>query len=107
VGGLVLAQQESGTWGYVLPDHLGSVRQVANGAGQATLAQSYTPYGEVLHRVGSASSAFAFTGEPMDVTGMIHLRARYYAPTMGGFTRSDPFAGWATTPYSLHPYQYG
>ncbi len=107
VGGQVLAQQESGTWGYVLPDHLGSVRQVANGTGQVTLAQSYTPYGEVLQRVGSASSTLAFTGEPMDVTGMVHLRARHYAPRLGQFTTQDPFDGWLTIPYSQHPYQYG
>jgi YD repeat-containing protein len=33
VGGQVLAQREASTWQYVLPDHLGSVRQLSGSAG--------------------------------------------------------------------------
>jgi hypothetical protein len=43
VQGQVLAQQDSGTWAYVSPDHLGSVRQLVGADGQAALAQSYDP----------------------------------------------------------------
>jgi YD repeat-containing protein len=41
--GQVLGQYEAGAWAYVLPDHLGSVRQLTNAGGQATLAQSFDP----------------------------------------------------------------
>jgi hypothetical protein len=34
--------------GYALPDHLGSVRQVADAAGQVSLAQSYDPFGDLI-----------------------------------------------------------
>jgi YD repeat-containing protein len=37
VQGQVLARQESGVWVYMLPDHLGSVRQLVDAAGQVTL----------------------------------------------------------------------
>jgi RHS repeat-associated protein len=107
VGGQVLAQREAGTWQYVLPDHLGSVRQLADGAGGITLQQSYRPFGEQLERTGTTSSLLGFTGEPVDVTGLVHLRARYYSPAQGQFLTPDPFKGWQTLPSSLHPYQYG
>jgi hypothetical protein len=40
VQGQILGQEESGAWAYILPDHLGSVRQVVDAAGQVTLAQT-------------------------------------------------------------------
>jgi hypothetical protein len=36
----------------------------------------------------------------------VYLRARWYAPGQGRFVSEDPFAGFATRPYSLHAYQY-
>jgi RHS repeat-associated protein len=48
---------------------------------------------------------FGFTGE-LHSAGQVYLRARWYAPGQGRFVSEDPFAGWATRPYSLHPYQY-
>jgi RHS repeat-associated protein len=107
VGGQVLAQREANAWQYVLPDHLGSLRQLTTGTGEITLQQSYRPFGEQLERTGTGSSLFGFTGEPADVTGLVHLRARYYSPAQGRFLAPDPLAGWQTVPYSLHPYQYG
>jgi YD repeat-containing protein len=40
VQGQILGQQESGAWVYILPDHLGSVRQLVDAAGQVSLAQT-------------------------------------------------------------------
>jgi len=48
VQGQVLAQNEASTWAYVLPDHLGSVRQLVDSDGQVTLAQSYDPFGNLF-----------------------------------------------------------
>ncbi|NJO82157.1 MAG: hypothetical protein HC828_04685 [Blastochloris sp.] len=48
---------------------------------------------------------FGFTGELHD-GDLVHLRARWYHPSIGTFTSRDPFAGFDTLPYSLHPYQY-
>ncbi|MDY0165550.1 MAG: RHS repeat-associated core domain-containing protein, partial [Thermoguttaceae bacterium] len=41
-----------------------------------------------------------------DPTGLQYLRARYYNPATGRFTRLDPFAGNLNDPQSLHKYLY-
>ena len=46
---------------YFHGDALGSVRQPVDTGGEVTLAQSYTPYGEVLSTAGEAANC-AFTG---------------------------------------------
>ncbi|NOK69032.1 MAG: hypothetical protein GFH25_541200n212, partial [Chloroflexi bacterium AL-N10] len=54
---------------------------------------------------GGSPAPFGFTGELHD-GDLVHLRARWYHPSTGTFTARDPFAGFDTLPYSLHPYQY-
>ncbi|MBA3532836.1 MAG: PKD domain-containing protein, partial [Ardenticatenales bacterium] len=107
VGGQILGQMDSGTWGYVLPDHLGSVRQLADAGGDVTRTQHYSPFGEGMAEAGPGSSVFGFAGEQMDATGLQYLRARTYAPHLGQFIQVDPFAGWPEQPGTLHPYLYG
>jgi hypothetical protein len=46
--------QNTTAWEYLLPDALGSVRQIADANGNVTLAKSYGPYGSVLNSTGSA-----------------------------------------------------
>jgi len=46
--------------------------QLTNPAGTVTLAKSYASY-------GSGQSAYGYTGEQTDSTGMVYLRARYYS----------------------------
>jgi RHS repeat-associated protein len=107
VQGQVLAQYDSGTWGYVAPDALGSVRQVVDPAGSVTLVQSYDPFGDPLTSSGSASSVFGYTGEQVDAsTGLVYLRARYYQSGTGQFLSRDPFPGFTQRPATLHPYAY-
>jgi hypothetical protein len=54
-----------GSWEYLLPDALGSVRQIVDANGNVTLAKSYEPYSSVLKRVSTASSIFSYCGEQM------------------------------------------
>jgi hypothetical protein len=58
--------QTTTAWEYLLPDALGSVRQIVDGSGNVTLAESYEPYGNVLISNGTASSIFAYAGEQID-----------------------------------------
>ena len=67
-------------WAYYLPDRLGNLRQLANNTGQVALAQSYDPFGNLLEQTGSGQSIFGYTGEQIDPTGLVFLRARYYNP---------------------------
>jgi hypothetical protein len=48
--------QHGTSWEYLLPDALGSVRQIADANGTVLLSESYEPYGSVLNSSGSASS---------------------------------------------------
>ena len=96
----------SGGWRYHLADVLGSVRQLADATGEVVFAQSYEPYGDVLHTFGDLGSAYGFTGEMQDASGLVYLRARYYNSGIGIFTARDPFSGIATMPKSYNPYQY-
>jgi RHS repeat-associated protein len=107
IQGQILAQQESGAWAYVLPDHLGSVRQLADADGQVTLAQSYDPFGVPLETFGSGGSDFGYTGEWYgSYTELLFLRARYYDPAVGRFLSKDPFPGYVHWPQMLNPYPY-
>ena len=85
---------------------LGSVRQLTDESGAVTLAQSYTPYGEAYSSEGSGASSYGFTGEWRDRTGMIYLRARYYAPWDGRFTTRDTWVGDYDRPLSLNRWNY-
>ncbi len=58
--------QNAVAWEYLLPDALGSVRQIVDGSGNVTLAESYEPYGCVLSSTGVASSIFGYSGEEID-----------------------------------------
>lgn len=98
--------QNSGAWEYLLPDALGSVRQIVDADGNVTLAESYEPYGSVLTSTGTASSIFAYAGEQLDTTGLIYLRARYMNPRLGLFLTEDTAPGIASLPLSMHLYLY-
>jgi RHS repeat-associated protein len=85
-----IAQFAGATPQYFLADHLGSVRQLTNASGAVTLAKSYQPYGSVLSSAGTGASSYGFTGEVTDSTGLVYLRARYYASGQARFVSSDP-----------------
>ena len=91
---------------YFLGDALGSVRQLADPAGVATLTQSYAPYGEVTTSTGTSQSSYGFTNEFTDLNGLVYLRARYYAPTDGRFISRDTWNGDYNRPLSLNRWGY-
>jgi len=87
-------QDQGGAVSYFLADHLGSVVQTTNAAGQVTLSREYDPFGNVL--TGATQGGYAYAGREWDPeTGLLYLRARYYEPKLGRFISEDPigFAG--------------
>ncbi len=98
--------QYGAAWEYLLPDALGSVRQIVDANGNVTLAESYEPYGSVLNSTGTASSIFRYSGEEVDTTGLIYLRARYMQPTSGMFLSHDPWSGDEMRPGSMNGFNY-
>ncbi len=101
----LLAQYDSGTWAYHINDGLGSVRQLADLAGEVVQSYSFSPFGVPLGESGG--DPYGFTGEQWDAsTGLVYLRARYYAPGTGRFVSKDPWRGNHQRPLTLNPYLY-
>ena len=71
-----------------LEDALGSVRYQTDPTGTTTHTLSYTPYGQLAS--GTPLTPFGYTGEWIDPTGHVHLRACVYQPTTGRFLTADP-----------------
>ena len=88
---------------WLLADAIGSVRATVDTAGVVSAETAFTAFGEPL--TGDADS-FGFAGEQLDTTGLVHLRARQYNPTVGRFTTVDPVQPGApgTTGYNLYTY---
>jgi len=101
-----ISQENFGGRAYFLGDALNSARQLVDGAGRVGLGKAYDPFGDLLSIAGEIQTAYGFTGEWTDATGLINLRARYYQPTTGRFVQPDPFEGVPTKPVSLNPYPY-
>ena len=98
--------QKADTTEFFLGDALGSVRQLADASGAITLNKSYTPFGEVLSESGTGESIYGYTGEVMDPSGLVYLRARYYLPTYGRFLTKDVFEGTLETPNIFNKWLY-
>ncbi|MBI9051560.1 MAG: RHS repeat-associated core domain-containing protein [Anaerolineaceae bacterium] len=72
------------------------------------LAQSFTPFGEELEKFGDAEANFGYTGQKYDAqTGLLYLRARYYAPGSGRFVSKDTWSGDSNMPMSFNAWLYG
>ncbi len=104
--GIHAMQDNTGNWQYTTQDGLGSVRSLIDSTLGVDTTQSYNPYGEPFGTVGNFDTPFAFTGEQVDSTGQVYLRARYYNPSMGGFPSLDPFEGMMQRPMSLNGYSW-
>lgn len=105
-GGERIAQFTGDQAGYFLGDALGSVRQVADASGLPALERSYAPYGAVLSSRGSAASAYGYTGEWTDASGLVNLRARYYAPYLNQFIQPDTIIPEPYVPRDWNRYMY-
>lgn len=95
------------TWQYLLPDALGSIRQIADASGQIIGDRDFDPFGGLLAATGSATSNYGFAGEQQDpLTGYLYMRARTYNPASGRFLQQDSVLGDLSQPRTLHRYAY-
>lgn len=77
---------------YPMTDRLGSIRLVVDATSDTVAETNYDPYG-VATTVTPApfTQPFGYTGEyTQSASGLVHLSARYYDPTLGRFTQTDP-----------------
>jgi len=86
---------------YYHSDHLGSLKQKTNDAGNALWSSpaQYEPFGE-LHSGGSQNEdGYFYTGKLRDnSTGLYYYGARYYDAKVGRFTTRDAVAGKLENP---------
>jgi RHS repeat-associated protein len=101
-----IGEEGAAGWLTHLGDALGSVRQLADGDGEVVGDRSYRPYGGVLESGGSGASAYGFAGEWTDGTGLVFLRARYYATYLNQFIQPDPFMPQIYAPQDWNKYPY-
>ena len=73
---------------WILSDDLGSVAALTDRTGKAIRFNAYGPFGEPsAGNIGRMGWAGALT---LPEIGMVHLRARTYAPNLGRFIQPDP-----------------
>jgi RHS repeat-associated protein len=101
-----LAQYSGDNWQYFASDRLGSTRQLVDAAGGLVQSQTFDPFGNVLVQGGVGSSGFGYTGEEVDSTGLVYLRARYYNPATGRFQSKDPWPGNPLRSQSQNGFSY-
>jgi RHS repeat-associated protein len=102
--GLCLIEEAAPTFNYFYQyDGLGSVIGLTDAKGALQGAYAYDAWGNTLLSatdVGTRNK-LRYTGEALDPgTGLYFLRARYYDPSVGGFTTRDPLATINRYPYA-------
>jgi len=69
-------------------------------------SQSLDPFGNSIDLSGTIGTPYGFTGELVDGSGLLDLRARRYSAVLGVFTSHDPVEGQLCTPMSLNEYSW-
>ncbi len=109
IGHDVIAQFSAAVGALVLlTDAHGSTRAVANAAAEVQQQYLYDAYGSLLNmQPGNALTSLLYSGEQFNpVAGLQYLRARWYDPSIGRFTRMDPYSGNVQDLLGLHRYTY-
>ncbi|MGF1674220.1 MAG: RHS repeat-associated core domain-containing protein [Rivularia sp. (in: cyanobacteria)] len=106
-GNDLISQVRVGQQSFYHVDGLGSTRALTDSSGNVSDTYTYDAYGELIASTGDTENNYLYTGEQYDSNlGEYYLRARYYDPSVGRFTASDPFEGVFTEPLSLAKYPY-
>lgn len=88
-------------------DGLGSIRALTDETGAVTDTYTFSAFGELLAHTGTDPNGYLFAGEPLDFnSGFYYLRARWMDPGLGRLISTDPAAGYASDPRSIHKYLY-
>ena len=90
---------------FYLLDGLGSVVGLTNSLGDLVATYSYEPFGKLKSSTGTIANPYRWLGGlgvyHDQATGLYKMGTRYYDPTLGRFTQSDPVEGG-----SLNRYDY-
>ncbi len=93
---------------YLLGDHLGSTAITANSNGTLYTEQRYYPWGDTRYNSPATTpTAYQYTGQRKDATGLYFYNARYYDPLLGRFLQADTIIPSPGNPQSFNRYAYG
>jgi len=108
----ILAQEELNGSGdsadvlWMLTDHLGSVRDIVNQAGEAVSHVTYDAFGNIVGGTGVLLTRYLWTGRELDtLTGLQYNRNRWYDPALGRWISEDPI-GFAGGDANLYRYTW-
>ncbi len=105
--GNLLSRLESGTRRYYHHDGLGSTTAITSTTGAVSATMLYDAWGNVRTTSGSTQGNYRFTGAERDVTtGLYHMGARFYDPTIGRWLSEDPVQDQSFEPATLNFYAY-
>jgi RHS repeat-associated protein len=106
--GIAARRLPSGATLFLHADHLGGLAGATDLTGTLVESLRYDPYGVVLERSGTGRPLpNGFTGgEPDEVSGLLYLGARWYAPRYGLFVSPDPIVQDVYDPLSWAAYAY-
>ena len=73
-------------WKYLLPDALGSVREVVDQTGSIVFARWYDPFGQIIKQNGGGDALYGYLGAQFDrLSGLLYINGAYYDPVTGRF----------------------
>ncbi|HEX2831379.1 MAG TPA: Ig-like domain-containing protein [Thermoanaerobaculia bacterium] len=102
-----LVQRLGTSSSYYVQDGLGSVIGLTNGAGAETDRYRYDAYGNLSQLTGTTTNPFGYRGQfGDDVTSLLYLRARWFAPGIGRFLTRDTADFRLDDPIDLNRYVY-
>lgn len=94
---------------YYHGDVRGSTIALTGGTGSVTDKYAYDEFGVSLAQEGDTTNPFRYLGRAGiydEGNGLLHIRARYYTPSLGRFHSKDPFPANDEDGRTLHRYVY-
>jgi hypothetical protein len=80
---------QTAEWHYYLGDAQLSVRQLMDESGIVTQAQTYGPYGVLLHQAGDGGGLFGYKGGQSSANGLWYFGDGYFDPATGQFLATN------------------
>jgi RHS repeat-associated protein len=106
-GNLLSRKEPAGTRRHYHFDGLGSTTALSDEAGIAASTLLYDAWGNQRAATGATMPNYRFTGAELDsASGLYHMGARFYDPTIGRWLGEDPLQSDHFNPQSLNFYAY-